>query len=69
VARTERTISHDLGGVINVIRGSADLARMKLEPNHPAAPDIARVIRACENLGALAMELRALTLLERSASV
>jgi len=51
-----------------VIRGSADLARMKLEPNHPAASDIARIIRACENLGALAMELRALTLLERSAS-
>ena len=31
---------------------------MKLEPNHPAAPDIVRIIRACEEIAALTMELR-----------
>ena len=60
MARTTCTISDDLRGVINVVRGSADLARVKLDPHHPATPDIARIVRACEELGALAMELRAL---------
>ena len=48
VARTPCTIAHDYRGVTNVMRGSADLARGKLEPNHPALTDIARIIRACE---------------------
>ena len=61
MARTPCAISHDLRGVINVVRGSADLARGKLEPDHPAGPDIARIIRACEDLAALTMELRAMT--------
>ena len=47
--------------MINVVRGSADLARVKIEPNHPAEADIARIIRACEEVAALAMELRAMS--------
>ncbi len=61
VARTPCNVAHDLRGVINVVRGSADLARVKLEPNHPAGTDIARINRACEEVAALAMELRAMT--------
>jgi signal transduction histidine kinase len=61
VSRTPCTIAHDLRGVINVVRGSADLARGKLEPNHPAGDDIARIIRACEEIAALTMELRAMS--------
>ena len=61
VARTPCTIAHDYRGVITVMRGSADLARGKLEANHPAMIDIARIIRACEEAAALSMELRALT--------
>src|SRR3954451_6540191 len=60
VAKTPCTIAQELRGVTNVVRGSADLARVKLEPDHPAAPDIARIIRACEEFAALAMELRAM---------
>jgi signal transduction histidine kinase len=61
VARTPCTIAHDLRGVLNVVRGSADLARAKLEPDHPAGADIVRIIRACEQVGALTMELRAMS--------
>jgi hypothetical protein len=68
VARTTFTISDDLSSVVNVIRGSADLARVKLEPNHSAAQDVARIIRACEDVGELAMELRALALRQERAS-
>jgi signal transduction histidine kinase len=60
MARAAHNISHDLRSVVNVVRGSADLARMKLEPDHPAAVDIARINRACEELAALTMELRAM---------
>jgi hypothetical protein len=66
MARTTCTISDDLRGVINVVRGSADLARTKVDPHHPAMPDIARIARACEELSALAMELRALGYTSRS---
>jgi hypothetical protein len=58
MARTPCTVTHDVGGVITVIRGSADLARAKLEPNHPASADVARIARSCEEVAALAMELR-----------
>ena len=58
MARTPCTIAHDVSGVITVIRGSADLARAKLEPNHPASADVARIARSCEEFAALAMELR-----------
>jgi len=61
VERTACAISNDLRGVINVVRGSADLARGKLEPDHPAAADVARINRACEELAALTMELRAMS--------
>ena len=61
VVRTPCTIAHDYRGVINVMRGSADLARAKLEPNHPALTDIARIIRACEDAAALTMALRAMS--------
>ena len=61
MARTPCTIAHDLRGVTNVVRGSADLARVKLEPNHPASADIVRIIRACEEFAALTMELRAMS--------
>jgi hypothetical protein len=68
VDRTPCTIAQELRGVINVVRGSADLARVKLEPNHPAAPDIARIIRACEDVAALTMELRAMSCTNRDAA-
>ena len=58
--KTSRAISDDLRHVITIVRGSADLARAKLDPEHPAAPDIARIIRCCEEAAALTMELRAL---------
>ena len=58
VARTPCTVTHDVGGVLSVIRGSADLARGKLEPGHPANEDIARIARSCEEVAMLAMELR-----------
>jgi hypothetical protein len=61
VARTPSTIAHDLRGVVNVVRGSADFARGKLDPNHPAASDIARIACACEEAAALTSELRAMT--------
>ena len=61
MARTPCSVAHDLRGVVNVVRGSADLARVKLEPDHPAAEDITRIIRACEEAAALGMELRAMT--------
>jgi hypothetical protein len=61
VARTPYTIAHDYRGVITMMRGSADLARGKLEPNHPALIDIVRIIRACEEAAALTMELRAMS--------
>ena len=54
-------VAHDFRGVTNVMRGSADLARGKLEPDHPALTDIARIIRACEEAAALRMELRAMS--------
>ena len=60
MARTAYAISHDYRSVISVIRGSADLARTKLDPDDPAAADVARIIRACEEAAALTMELRAL---------
>jgi hypothetical protein len=56
--RTPCRIAHDFGGAITVIRGSADLARAKLDPNHPASADVARIARSCEEVAALAMELR-----------
>jgi signal transduction histidine kinase len=65
VARTPCTISHDLRGIVNVVRGSADLARAKLEPNHPAAADLTRISRSCEEVAALVMELRAMTCVNR----
>lgn len=61
MARTPCRVSHDLRGVVSIVRGSADLARAKLEPHHPATADIARIMRACEEAAALTMELRALT--------
>ncbi len=61
MARTPYTIAHDYRSVTNVMRGSADLARGKLEPDHPALTDIARIIRACEEAAALTMELRAMS--------
>jgi hypothetical protein len=64
VARTACTIAHDLRGVANVVRGSADFARVKLEPNHPAGTDIARILRACEDVAALATELRAMSFVQ-----
>ena len=58
--RTPCTVAYDLRAALTVIRGSADLARGKLEPNHPATVDIARIARSCEDVAALAMELRTL---------
>ena len=60
MARTPCTVAHDVAGVLTVIRGSAELARTKLEPNHPATADIARIARSCEEIAAFAMELRRL---------
>lgn len=61
MARTPCRVSHDLRGVINIVRGRADLAREKLDPDHPAAVDIARIVRACKEAGALMLELRSMT--------
>ena len=61
MARTPCRVAHDLRGVVSIVRGSAALARGKLEPNHPAVADVARIIRACEEAGALGMELRAMS--------
>jgi hypothetical protein len=58
MARTPCTVTQNVGCVLTVIRGSADLARGKLEPSHPAIEDLARITRSCEELAALAMELR-----------
>jgi hypothetical protein len=60
VARTPCNVTHDVGCVLTVIRGSADLARGKLEPGNPANEDLARIARSCEELASLAMELRRL---------
>jgi hypothetical protein len=60
VARTPCTVTHDVGGLLAVIRGSADLARGKLEASHPANADLARIARSCEEMASLAMELRRL---------
>jgi len=60
MARTPCTVANEFSGAVAVIRGSADLARMKLEPNHPATADVARIARSCEEVASLAMELRRL---------
>jgi hypothetical protein len=60
VARTPCNVTHDVGCVLTVIRGSAELARAKVEPGHPANEDLARIARSCEELATLAMELRRL---------
>jgi hypothetical protein len=60
VARTPCKVTHDVGGVLTVIRGSAHLARTKVEPGHPANEDLARIARSCEEMALLAMELRRL---------
>ena len=56
--RTPCRIAHDVSTAVTAIRGSADLARAKLEPNHPALADVARITRSCEEVAALAMALR-----------
>ena len=60
MARTPCNVTHDVGCVLTVIRGSAELARAKVEPGHPANEDLARIARSCEELASLAMELRRL---------
>ena len=58
--RTVSNIARDFSDVIAVIRGSADLVKLKLEVNHPATIDVARIIRASEEAAELTRELRAL---------
>ena len=56
--RTPREIARDFGDVVAVIRGSADLVKLKLEVNHPATIDVERIVRASEEALALTRELR-----------
>ena len=59
MARTACEIAHEFANVITVIRGSADLVKRRLGPEHAAAADISRLIRATEEAVALTTELRA----------
>jgi hypothetical protein len=64
VERMAPEIARDFSDVIAVIRGSADLVKLKLEVDHPATIDVERIIRASEEAAALTRELRSLVLHE-----
>ena len=66
VERTVCNIARDFSDVIAVIRGSADLVKLKLEVHHPATIDVARIIRASEEAAELTRELRSHVFLEES---
>jgi len=56
-----RTIVHELSNVLTVIRGSAELAKGKLEPDHPAYRDIDNAAYAADRAVELTRELMELT--------
>jgi hypothetical protein len=60
VERTPCAISHDFANVLTVIHGSADLVKRHIGPEHRAAADVDRLIRAAEEATALNRELRAI---------
>jgi signal transduction histidine kinase len=58
VARTTLDIAHEFDNVISVIRGSADLAKRRLDSDHPAAADLSRILRVSDEALELTQELR-----------
>jgi len=64
VEREASDIARDFTDVIAVIRGSADLVKLKLEADHPARTDVCRIIRASEEALELSRELRSLVFQE-----
>ena len=56
-----RSIVHELTNVLTVIRGSAELAKRKLEPDHPAHRDVDNATYASERAFELTRELLELT--------
>ena len=60
VAKTTRDILRDYTDLLAAVRMSAELVKLKLEPDHPATPDVARIIRASEEAEGLTRELRLL---------
>ena len=56
-----RTIVHELSNVMTVIRGSTELAKGKLEPDHPAYRDVDNAAYAADRAVELTRELIELT--------
>ena len=56
-----RTIVHELSNVLTVIRESAELAKAKLEPDHPAYRDMDNATYASNRAFELTRELMELT--------
>ena len=52
-----RTIVHELSNVMTVIRGSTELAKGKLEPDHPAYRDVDNAAYAADRAVELTREL------------
>ena len=60
VAKTTRDILRDYTDLLAAVRMSAELVKLKLEPNHPATIDVARILKASEEAERLTRELRSL---------
>jgi len=56
-----RSIVHELANVLTVIRGSAELAKHKLELDHPASRDVDNAAYAADRAVELTRELMELT--------
>ncbi len=55
------TLVHELSNMLTVIRGAAELAKRKLEPDHPAHGDVDEVLSAADGAVELTRELLVLT--------
>jgi len=52
-------IAHDFNNLLMVIQGAADLSKMKLEPNSPARPYLARIFQATQSAAELCQKMLA----------
>ncbi|MHB1528752.1 MAG: hybrid sensor histidine kinase/response regulator [Acidiferrobacteraceae bacterium] len=50
-------IAHDLNNILTGIFGSAELARMSLDPGHPACEDLDTIVQASQRAASLTKEL------------
>lgn len=52
-------IAHDFNNLLMVIQGSADLSKMKLDPQSPAQPYLAKILRATQSAAELCRKMLA----------